>query len=127
MLLGRLADSGLYDVVSHLDLPKRFGNVVPPDIFARYAIPALDRIAAAGMAIEINTSGMTHSVQEMYPSAQVLSWAAQRGIGLTFGSDSHQPQRLGDGFKEARDLARNAGFNSARRYRRRQWTEYALD
>ncbi|HMO04266.1 MAG TPA: histidinol-phosphatase HisJ family protein [Kiritimatiellia bacterium] len=125
-LTGRLADSGLYDVVTHTDLPKRFGMPSDPDQIADVAIPALDRIARAGMAIEINTSGWIHSIREAYPSRHVLRWAAERGIGLVFGSDAHSPDRVGDGFEEALQLAREAGFTEARRYAGRRWTTYPL-
>ncbi|HMO50038.1 MAG TPA: histidinol-phosphatase HisJ family protein [Kiritimatiellia bacterium] len=125
-LTGKLADTRLYDIVTHIDLPKRFGSPHHPEAIRDFALPALDRIAEAGMAIEINTSGLTHDVAEMYPALHVLSWAAERGIGLTFGSDAHQPERVGHGFGEALALARLAGFTRARRYRKRTWTEYPL-
>jgi len=126
-LIGRLADTGLYDLVTHLDLPKRFGNQIDEDTLRRAALPALDRIAAANMAIEINTSGMIHSIREMYPSLTILSWAAERGIGLTFGSDAHEPVRVGDRFDQALELALEAGFTTARQYTAREWTEYELE
>lgn len=126
-LIGQLADSGLYDVVTHMDLPKRFGNPSDAESIRAYAQPALDRIARAGMAIEINTSGLTHSIHEVYPGPNVLTWAAERGVGLVFGSDAHSPDRVGDGFEHALTLARDAGFTCARRYVERRWTEYALD
>jgi len=125
-LIGQLADSGLYDVVTHMDLPKRFGNTCDPEHIRSCAIPALDRIAKAGMAIEINTSGLIHSIHEVYPGPDMLAWAAERGVGLVFGSDAHSPDRVGDGFEHALQLAREAGFKKARMYKQRRWTEYAL-
>jgi len=125
-LIGRLAKTGLYDVVTHLDLPKRFGNSCDVAFIREHALPALDCIAKAGMAIEINTSGMIHSIREMYPSLHVLTWAAERNIGLVFGSDAHSPDRVGDGFPQALELAREAGFKNARRYKQRKWTTYPI-
>lgn len=125
-LIGKLAETGLYDVVTHLDLPKRFGNPIRDDMLRSCCLPALDKIAQANMAIEINTSGMTHSVSEMYPSGIILSWACERGVGLTFGSDAHSPDRVSDRFADAIAIAREAGYRSARRYSMRTWTEYPL-
>jgi len=125
-MIGQLADAGLYDIVTHPDLPKRFGNNLPIEQIREYALPALDRIANAGMALEINTSGMIHSIREMYPSLSILSWAAERGVGLVFGSDAHTPERVGDGFDDALLIARRAGFKTARRYSKRRWTEYSI-
>lgn len=125
-LTGALAQTGLYDVVTHMDLPKRFGNPSDEKSIREYALPSLDLIAEAGMAIEINTSGLNHDVREQYPSLHVLSWATERDIGLVFGSDAHSPARVGDGFSLALKLAREAGFTEARRYRERRWTTYPL-
>jgi histidinol-phosphatase (PHP family) len=50
-----LADTGLYDVVAHLDLPKKFGRLPAPDLMESLVKPTLDRIARAEMGIEINT------------------------------------------------------------------------
>ncbi len=125
-LTGELADTGLYDVLTHMDLPKRFGAPGDEKAIREYALPSLDKIAGAGMAIEINTSGFIHDVNEQYPALHVLSWAAERDIGLVFGSDSHSPDRVGDGFEAALQLARAAGFKKARRYHQRQWQEYPI-
>lgn len=124
--VAELADTRLYDVVAHLDLPKRFLPVPPTDRLREYALPALDRIAAAGMAIEINTSGARHLAQEPYPSLQLLAWARERGIGLTFGSDAHSPNRVGDRFAEAVSLALQAGFRTSRYYECRRFREVPL-
>jgi histidinol-phosphatase (PHP family) len=124
--VGEMADTGLYDIASHLDLPKKFGNAIPEADLREYALPALDRLAAAGMALEINTSGLLHPPQACYPSPAILAWAAERGIGLTFGSDSHQPERVGAGFDVALDLARAAGFTHYREYRQRRFQQVPL-
>jgi histidinol-phosphatase (PHP family) len=124
--IGELADTGLYDIVTHLDLPKKFGNALAENELREYALPALDCIAEAGMAIEINTSGLIHPPQACYPAPALLAWAAERGIGLTFGSDAHQPERVGAGFDVALDLARAAGFTHYREYRQRRFQAVPL-
>lgn len=118
--MGELADSDLYDVICHIDLPKRFGNPIARSSMREIVLPALDRIAAAGLCIEINTSGLLHPMKEFYPKPDILAWASERGIGLTFGSDAHSPDRVGDGFVAALRLAREAGFTHYQRFARRQ-------
>ncbi|HMP77731.1 MAG TPA: histidinol-phosphatase [Kiritimatiellia bacterium] len=124
--VAELADTRLYDVVAHLDLPKRFGHALPLERLREYALPALDRIAAAGMAIEINTSGLHHPPRECYPGVTMLTWARERGVGLVFGSDSHSPRRVGDGFDVALRMARDAGFTTSRHYAARAHREVPL-
>lgn len=118
--IGSLADTGLYDVAAHLDLPKRFGNALAAAELREAALPALDRLAAAGMAVEINTSGLRHSPLACYPSLELLAWARERDIGLTFGSDAHAPERVGEGFAAALELAKAAGYREYRVYRGRR-------
>ncbi len=125
-LIGELADTRLYSIVAHIDLPKRFGNPIAIEQLREFALPALDRIAEAGMAIEINTSGLNHDHRECYPSFPILQWARERSIGLTFGSDAHRPNRVGDGFDVALQLAKEAGFKTSRHYRQRTFVEVPL-
>ena len=74
---------------------------------------ALAAIAAAGMAIEINTSGLDrYPVAEMFPSASLLRRARAAGIGLTFGSDAHRAAEVGSHFAQALQWARAAGYES---------------
>jgi histidinol-phosphatase (PHP family) len=120
--IGEMADSGLYDVASHLDLPKRFAPPPEEAVVEAAVKPALDRIAAAGMGIEINTSGWGHRPAEAYPGLSILGWAQERGIPLSFGSDAHEPQRMGAHFEEAVALARQAGYRERAEYRKRQRT-----
>ncbi len=120
--IGRLADTGLYDVVGHLDLPKRFGGVPQAEWMEELMPPILDRIAKAGMAIEINTSGINHLPKEPYPSLPVLTMAHARNIPITFGSDAHSPVQVGQHFEEAVALARRAGYTHSLRFQGRRGT-----
>lgn len=120
--MAELARTGLYDVCSHFDIVKRAGVHAPERLLAEIVPPALDAVAAAGMAIELNTSGRDHGAAEFYPSLQILSWMKDRGIPLVFGSDSHDPAQIGRHFEEALDLARAAGHTQRAEFRRRKKT-----
>ena len=125
-LIGKLADSRLADVVGHLDLPKKFGYRPSDQDLKEMAQPALDRVAAAGMAIEINSSGLRRPVHEIYPSALLLSLAKARDIPICFGSDAHRPEEVGWQFDASLALARSAGYTHAMHYRHRRPLPYAL-
>jgi histidinol-phosphatase (PHP family) len=116
-LIGRLAASGLFDAVGHLDLPKKFGYRPSDRELAEMAAPALDRIAKAGMGIEVNASGLRKPIGEAYPSLLLLSLARDREIPICFGSDAHRPGEVGAGLEEALDLALQAGYTHAFRIR----------
>jgi histidinol-phosphatase (PHP family) len=119
-LIERLAASGLFDAVAHLDLPKKFGHRPSERELTEMAAPAMDRIARAGMGIEVNAAGLRKPVGEVYPSALLLSLAREREIPICFGSDAHRPEEVGGGLDAALALALQAGYTHAFRIRARQ-------
>ena len=104
--------TGAFDVVAHLDLPKKWGFRPAADL-SELENEALAAIAAAGMAIEINTSGLDrYPVAEMFPSVSLLRRARALGISFTFGSDAHCAAEVGSHFEQALDSARAVGYES---------------
>lgn len=106
------AESGLFDTLAHPDLIK---NESPADWnFARVRPcmeRALDRIAATGVAMELNTSGVQKAMPEMNPSPAQLGLMWERGIPVVIGADAHIPERVGDGYVKALRLLRQAGYS----------------
>lgn len=125
-LIGKLADTRLMNAVGHLDLPKKFGHRPSDRDLTEMAQPALDRVAAAGMAIEINSSGLRKPVGEIYPSPLLLALAKERGIPICFGSDAHCPADIGWHFDASLALASAAGYTQAVRFSRQRAVPYAL-
>ena len=125
-LVRELAETRLFDLAAHLDLPKKFGHRPEEAKIREWALPALDAMAAAGMAVEINTSGAFHAAAAFYPSLPMLSWARERDIPLTFGSDAHRPEHVGSRFADAVEWARQAGYTTAVRFKQRERQEYPL-
>jgi histidinol-phosphatase (PHP family) len=118
-LVREAAASGLFDVLAHPDLPKRWGHRHDEDLTALEE-EAIAALAAAGMALEINTSGLRHPVAELYPTLRLLRRARGAGVPLTFGSDAHHAADIGAGFSEALTFARAAGYDSWLRLSDRQ-------
>jgi histidinol-phosphatase (PHP family) len=121
----QMAESGVYDFAAHLDLPKKFGYRPGVDLAAAEAA-ALDAIAVAGMAIEINTSGWSYPAAEAYPSFSLLCEARRRDIPLLINADAHFPEFLTRNFDRARELAREAGYTELVRYESRRAHPYPL-
>jgi hypothetical protein len=71
---------------------------------------ALDRIAATGVAMELNTSGLNKTIPEMNPFPQMLVEMRRRSIPVVIGADAHRPERVGDGFLAALDLLEQCGY-----------------
>jgi len=110
-LLAQSAETGLFDSLAHPDLIKNVTSKVwrPVAIMdeIRYA---LDRIAATGVAMELNTSGINKTIAEMNPFPAMLKEMCQRSIPVTLGSDAHEPDRVADGYGTALQLLLECGF-----------------
>ena len=126
-VVAEMIRSGRFNIIGHLDLPKKFG-FYPASLepFHERIDSAFINAAATGMAVEINTSGLRKPVKETYPSLAILRMANRRGVALTFGSDSHSPGDVGKNFTEAGALAAAAGFTSYVGFDRRQPVSHAL-
>lgn len=106
------AESGLYDCLAHPDLVKNYH----PDSWCLAIVKggistALDRIAATGVAMELNTSGLNKSYSEMNPGMEMLRMMAEREIPVVIGSDSHRPHRVGEHFMTALSHLQEAGYD----------------
>jgi len=110
-LTRRAAASGLFDIIGHLDHAKKFGH--RPDDEASVAAAesaALRAVAAAGIALELNTGGWRKQVDEPFPGPRLLAEANDLGIPLVFGSDAHRPDDVAFQFARAANVARAAGY-----------------
>ncbi|MBI5240343.1 MAG: histidinol-phosphatase HisJ family protein [Elusimicrobia bacterium] len=114
-----LARSRAFDVMGHLDLPKKFGFWMRGAGLGP-ALAALDALAEAGMALELNTSGWHQPCREPYPSLELLREACRRGIPVIVSADAHGPEDVVRGFADAAALARQAGYTQTARYEGRR-------
>jgi histidinol-phosphatase (PHP family) len=117
--LTQAADSGLFDILGHADLPKKFGAAFPAD-----GEPMIELLLAAArrrqVALELNTAGLRKDCREIYPSRRILELAWRDSVPITFGSDAHAPGEVGMDFDQAVALARSVGYTHACRFSRRQ-------
>lgn len=122
--LAESAESGLFDCLGHPDLVK---NASADDWDLDRLTPvietSLDRIAATGVAMELNTSGFQKIFPEMNPGSRILSLMRERGIPVVLGSDSHQPGRVADKFKDALEILEAAGYDTISSFAERQRQE----
>lgn len=119
-LVVQLAGTGMYDILGHPDVIKKFGHRPDRD-YEPLERRALEAVARAGMALDVNTSGLGRPAKEIYPSLRMLKAARVMGIDITFGSDAHDPKRVGDCFGLAVALAKEAGYTEFRRYTQRRF------
>ncbi|MEK8132561.1 histidinol-phosphatase HisJ [Paenibacillus filicis] len=117
----KACQTGFYDYIGHIDVIKRFG-FKPEQSVEHLEREALEAVKAAGLAIELNASGLRMPVEEMFPSRRMLEYALELGIPVTIGSDAHQPERLTQYLDQAIILLKNVGFNELATFRCRKRT-----
>ncbi len=103
------AQSGLFDIIGHADLCKKFCFYPNEDVSPLFT----DFLQAAhehDVAIELNTAGLRKDCKEIYPSPRFLELASRFGVPITFGSDAHAPGEVAMNFNEAIALARAHGY-----------------
>jgi histidinol-phosphatase (PHP family) len=110
-LLADAAETGLFDCLSHPDLIKNETAADwDPGRITDAIADSLDRIAAVGTAMELNTSGRLKRIAEMNPHPEMLRMMRQRDIPVVIGADAHVPQRVGEGYAMALETLHQTGY-----------------
>lgn len=115
----RMAESGLFDILGHPDLVKKFSHRPGGDL-ARFYEPVIDAIAASGCVIELNTAGWHKPCDEPYPSPEFLELACSAGVPLVISTDAHAPGEVGRDFERGIALAKSAGYRETQLFEKRR-------
>jgi histidinol-phosphatase (PHP family) len=118
-------ESGLFDILGHLDLIKRFikdaYGPFAPEEFEEEIRDILTLAIQRGIGLEINASGWRQPPQEQYPALSILRWYRELGGEiLTLGSDVHWLLHTCFGLPEAAELAKSLGFRAVATFSQRQ-------
>src|SRR5690625_722721 len=122
-----LAESGLFDIVGHIDLIKIF-NYKPDDqafIEAQYD-RVVKALAESDTCIEISTAGLRKPVCEIYPDPILLQKCYDAGVKIVINSDAHMPKHVGFAYDQAVELARSVGYEHIQTFTKRKRIEYPL-
>ena len=108
-----MAQTGVFDIVGHLDLPKKFAFPCSCDL-SDIQEATLQAIKAADMAIELNTAGWFKPCNEPYPSLDLLKRARQLDIPVIISADAHETANVNRAFDRAQALLAQAGYGTQR-------------
>lgn len=118
-LIQKAAQSGLFHIIGHIDLAKKF-NYYPSfnltDIYHHTAKILKD----ADVAYELNTSGMDKDCKYFYPSDQFLKILFQHQVPVTLGSDTHKIADLTRYFDIALQKLKTIGYNKLAVFKNRE-------
>jgi histidinol-phosphatase (PHP family) len=113
------AESGLFEIIAHADLCKKF-CFYPQEDCTHLFTRCLNAIQRSGAAMELNTAGLRKDCKEIYPSPKIVQLASEMRVPITFASDAHAPGEVGMNFAEAIQLARSVGYTHSCRFTRRK-------
>lgn len=116
------AESGLFDVLAHPDLPKVFGSRLPVSMEGDLA-DAVKAIAATDVAIECSSAGLRKPVNELYPDPDLLAAFREAGVPATLSSDAHAPEDVARDYPTAVAALKGAGYTTITRFRERVPTQ----
>jgi histidinol-phosphatase (PHP family) len=123
--LQALAGSGLFNIIGHFDVVKKFGYRPKKDF--RPEVERIARIASKkNVAVEINTNGSTHPVHEIYPSDQIIGILFNCNVPVTFGSDAHSSDRVGHMYAEVIEKITRAGYRKISGFKKRKRYDISL-
>jgi histidinol-phosphatase (PHP family) len=126
--LAMAAETGLFDTLAHPDLVK---NEAPKewqlDRLLDHIGECLDRIAATGVAMELNTSGLQKTIPEMNPGRTILAEMHQRQIPVVLGADAHVPRRVAADYEKALDLLKEVGYSHVSIFLHRERQEIEIE
>lgn len=112
-MLALVDGSSVFGVLAHCDYPRRYwpirseGEYRETDFEEEYRA-VFRALARSGRALEINTRSPLASVE------LIGWWWQEGGDAVSFGSDAHDPGRVGDKFGVAVDVVEAAGFRPGR-------------
>lgn len=105
-----------FDFVGHLDVikkhNKRLGFLDESEPWYMEKVRStLEEIRRRGVAVEINTGGITrNATDDFYPSLPVIRECRRLEIPILINSDSHNPEHLDGVFEEARQAVLDEGY-----------------
>jgi len=107
------ARSGLFDIIGHLDVIKKLGQPAPgPEVRRRLYRETVEVLAASGVCVEINSSGLRAPAREIYPARELLQLCREYGVPIVLGSDAHRPEEVGRELVLAARLAQKTGYDT---------------
>jgi len=106
--LGEAIQTGLFDVIGHVDYIRRSLPHLPESP-PEFALELFDKLAGImarkQVAAEVNTRGWRiERMEEIHPTKPLLKALIRAGVDFTFGSDAHEGREIGSGINEAKRL-----------------------
>ena len=121
----RAIETGLFDILAHLDLYRRFGELFYGERIRDIWRPYLSDLAASmkrhNVGFEVNTSPLRNGHDDPMPEENIIRALKRAGVSnVTTGSDAHRPSDVGAGIAEVTSLLRKVGYSTIATFNHRR-------
>lgn len=96
-------ETGIFTVVAHLDIVKKFGFKSSRE-HLKLVESILESVKTLGMAVEVSSAGLRHPVQELYPSSSIVDILASLQVPVIMATDAHKPEDVSAGLELVAEL-----------------------
>ncbi len=124
-LLTDCAETGLFNVLGHIDVYRRYGEkFYGPDIHSIW-LSHVKQLASSmkryHVGFEVNTSSWRRGMEQPLPESSMIKALRRAGIKtVTIGSDAHNPKDVGAGVEKALSMIKECGFSSVSTFRQKR-------
>jgi histidinol-phosphatase (PHP family) len=117
-LIQKAAKSGLFDVIGHLDIIKKF-KVYPETDQSKLFDDTVAIIKENNLVVELNTGGLDRPCAEFTPDANILEMCFRQQVPVTLSSDAHRSEHIARHYQSALALLRKIGYSEVIGFSRR--------
>lgn len=108
----KMVEYGEFDVLAHLDFPKRYvEEEIPVVKYQKLIRKILNLLIKKDIVLEINTSTLRKGFNDCMPASEILAWYAELGgKKVTLGSDAHRIGEITSNFDYALKMVDKYNF-----------------
>lgn len=118
-LLRQAASSGLFDIIGHADVIKKFAYY-PSFKLSKIYKETAKIFKKSDVVVELNTSGLTKPCKEYYPSDELLKLCRKEKVPVTLGSDAHCAIDISRDFNKAVIYLKSIGYKQIAAFENRR-------
>jgi histidinol-phosphatase (PHP family) len=109
VLVQQAAQSGLFDILGHIDIIKKF-RIYPESNQDVLLDETIQIIKAQNLVVELNTGGIDRPCSEYTPGPKLLEMCYKHQVPVTLSSDAHLSVQIARHFESAIDLLTQIGY-----------------
>lgn len=108
-LIKEAAKSGLFDIIGHLDIIKKF-RIYPESNQIELFEEVVKTIKENNLVVELNTGGLDRPCEEFTPSISILELCYKHKVPVTISSDAHCATEIGRYYDLAINILKHIGY-----------------